>query len=143
MRYFVLLAALIVGVILAAPTYGQESIPAYLYDASIPANTAHDTGKLDVRRFDCVSIYLVTSGNSTAAVSHEIYDSAGTALAIDTGVLITGKTRFVGSWGIGCSYAKDGLLGLAQALPPYIRIQTAALGAGITGRLVILGRKRS
>jgi hypothetical protein len=138
MRTLLLLLALLV----AAPAFAGDSYAAILYDTTSAANTAQDTGKLDTRRFDCVSIYLVTSGNTTAAVSHEIYDASGTALAIDTGTLVTGKTRFVGSWGIGCSYAKDGLLGLSQALPPYIRIQVAALGTSITGRLVIVGRKR-
>lgn len=139
MRYCV---ALLLALLLAAPVLADESSAAILYDTTSAANTAQDTGKIDVRRFDCVSLYLVTNGNTTATVSHEIYDASGTALAIDTGTLVTGKTRFVGSWGIGCSYAKDGLLGLAQALPPYIRIQVAALGSTITGRLIIIGRKR-
>jgi hypothetical protein len=134
------IVALFAVLFLAAPAFASDG--ALIYDTTSAANTAQDTGKLDVRRFDCLSIYLVTNGNTTASVSHEIYDASGTALAIDTAVLVTGKTRFVGSWGIGCSYAKDGLLGLAQALPPYVRLQVGALGSTITGRLVIVGRKK-
>lgn len=120
----------------------MPSIPVILFDATSAANAALDTGKIDVTDFESVAIYLVSAGVvGTPSVSHEIYDAGGTALAIDTAVLTAGSTRAVGGWGPGCSYSKNGLLGLATALPGAIRLQVAALGAGITGRLVIVGRK--
>ena len=114
-----------------------------LYDTSSSANAALDTGRIDTSDCESVAIYLTTSGNvvGTPAVSHEIYDAAGNALAIDTATLTTGLTRYVGGWGPGCSYSRGTLLGLAGTLPDAIRIQVAALGSTIIGRLVIVGRR--
>jgi hypothetical protein len=120
----------------------MPTIPVILYDTTSGANAALDTGKIDLTDFADVSIHLISAAVvGTPAVSYEVYDASGTAVAIDTANLTTGSTRAVGGWGPGCSYTKNGLLGIASSLPGAIRLQVAALGAAVTGRLIIRGRK--
>lgn len=117
-----------------------------IYDSTSGANAVLDTGAIDTKDFDSLLITVQASGNNTAGgISFETYDSENTARVVYNATFATAQSRFSGCWGPGCTgsynHATGGSNAFPAPLPATIRLQVAALGTGVTGRLIVIGRK--
>lgn len=124
----------------------MPTIPVILFDASSGANAVLDTGPLDTADFESLLVIALSSGGNfttSHGVSCETYDAGGTALVVyDAGVAAGNRSSF--AWGPGCRGGWNldtGIAGLDMLVPHKVRLQLPALGVGVTGRLIVIGRK--
>lgn len=116
---------------------------AVLFDASGSANAAFDTGNLDTSDYDAILVEVIPSA-AAAASTLSFYDTAfSTSTAVYT--VATGATAAVktSGWGTIAPDATVGerLAGLPAALPASVRIGIGALGAGVSARIRVVGRR--
>lgn len=116
---------------------------AILFDGTSAANTAFDSGNLDVTDYDSVLVEVIPSG-AAGASTLSFYDTAfSTATAVYS--IATGATAAVktSGWGLIAPDTTVGerLAGLPAPLPSNVRFGVGALGVGITARLRVIGRR--
>lgn len=114
-----------------------------LFDGTSAANTAFDTGNLDTSDYDSLLVEVIPSG-AAAASTLSLYDTAySTTTAIRA--LATPATAAVktAAWGSGENPAASNeyVGGQPGALPANVRVGVGALGAGVTARIRVIGRR--
>lgn len=117
--------------------------PAVLFDSTGVANTAFDTGNVDVTDYDYLSVAVLPSG--AAAASTLSFFDVGLSGATALRAFATPATAAVKSaaWGAGESPAASGEFvgGQGGALPSIVKIGVGALGVGITARIRVVARR--
>lgn len=118
-------------------------LPVVLFDQTSTANTALTTGDLDAREIDCLNIEVLPSG--AAAASTVTFYDVGLSTSAALASFATPATAAVktAGWGsdVSPAAATEYVGGRPGALPPVVRIGVGALGAGVTARLRIVGRR--
>ncbi len=111
-----------------------------VYDQTSGANAALDTGILDVGDCSALLVILKASAAIVAAnFSHSAVLEDGTIVPVQAGPLTAGATEAASSWGLGAALNNGGLRPISLALPRRVSLNAAALGAAVTGRLVVIG----
>ncbi len=113
-----------------------------LFDSTSAVNTAITTPEIDTRECNLIAVEVLPSGAAGAATISLFDVGLSTTAAI--AVLATPASALVKTcaWGTGCEAgaATEYVGGRPTALPPRIQVSVAALGAGVTARLRVVGR---
>lgn len=121
----------------------RPSKAAVLFDGTSAANTAFDTGNLDTSDYDAVAIEVIPSAAAAASVL-SFYDTAfSVATAIWTVATPATAAVKTSGWGTIAPDVTVGerLAGMPAALPASVRIGIGALGAAVTARIRVVGRR--
>lgn len=118
---------------------------AVLYDATSPANAAQDTGPLLTEDAECVDVELIPSGAAVAAAfpAYRVLDDGTSVLYLNQNALAAVPTHQVFGYGGPVQASTVGTtVGSGPSVPRRMRFTHGALGAGVTGRLVVTSRGR-
>jgi hypothetical protein len=114
-----------------------------IHDSTGGANASHNTGTLNVTDYDELLVELVPS--AAPAASFLRFRDTDLSPTLDVATLATPTTADVktAAWGGGVPAAASGeyVGGRPGALPPGVRFDVGALGAGVTARLRVWGRR--
>ena len=108
------------------------------------ADAAVDTGIFDTQDCDHIGYVVRASAAITASTISVtgLLDSGGTKIAFNRGLTWTAGTADAAAGiGPGAAHAYSGAAAIAQVVPPYLRVQTTAAGAGIVVTIRVYGRR--
>ncbi len=114
-----------------------------IHDSTGGANAAHNTGTLDVSDYDNLLVEVFPS--AAAGASSLGFRDTGFSTTVDVKAFATPATAAVktAAWGPGDQHAANGedVGGLGGALPSSVRFDIGALGAAVTARIRVWGRR--